>query len=61
MRPSLRDMEFALLILILVLAVASPLWGTDTRDGRDWQPRSGWRPAEEIAQARARAATPPGP
>jgi hypothetical protein len=36
-------MEIVLMVMIVVLALASPLWGADTRDGRDWQPRSDWQ------------------
>ena len=34
----------AILLVVFVLALALlPLWaGADTRDGRDWQPRSQW-------------------
>ena len=42
------------MVMILVLALASPLWGADTRDGRDWQPRSDWQAREELRSARAR-------
>lgn len=46
------------MVMVLALAVASPLWGADTRDGRDWQARGDWQAREERAQARARSAIP---
>jgi hypothetical protein len=49
-------MEFVLMILMVVLAAASPWWGADSRDGRDWQPRREWEVREEMGRARARAA-----
>jgi hypothetical protein len=51
-------MEMLLVVMVLVLAVAGPLWGADTRDGRDWQARGEWQPREERARARARSAIP---
>jgi hypothetical protein len=30
---------YVLISLLVALAVIVPLWGADTRDGRDWQPR----------------------
>ena len=51
-------MEFVLLMLIVVLAAASPLWGADSRDGRDWQARGEWEVQEEMRRARARTAVP---
>ena len=42
------------MVMILVLALASPLWGADTRDGRDWQPRVDWQSPEDLRRARAR-------
>jgi hypothetical protein len=48
-------MEILLFALLLALLVVVPLWGTDTRDGRDWQPRGDWQSREEIHRARARA------
>jgi hypothetical protein len=42
------------MVMIVMLALASPLWGADTRDGRDWQPRSDWQAREELRSARAR-------
>ena len=30
----------AFVIILLALAVLGPLFGVDTRDGRDWQPHS---------------------
>lgn len=46
------------MVLVLVLAVTSPLWGADTRDGRDWQARGEWQAREEQDRARARSAIP---
>lgn len=31
---------YVLLSLLVILAVTAPRWGADSRDGRDWQPRS---------------------
>ena len=31
---------YVLLAVLVLLAVAAPRWGADSRDGRDWQPRS---------------------
>jgi hypothetical protein len=50
-------MEIVLMVVILALALASPLWGADTRDGRDWQPRADWQPREDQRSARARTGT----
>ena len=33
----------AIFVFLLVLAVLAPLFGTDSRDGRDWQPGQ-WEP-----------------
>jgi hypothetical protein len=33
----------AIIVFLLVLAVLAPLLGTDSRDGRDWQPGQ-WEP-----------------
>ena len=30
---------FVLFTALVLLAVAAPRWGADSRDGRDWQPR----------------------
>jgi hypothetical protein len=49
-------MEFVLLILMVLLAAAGPWWGTDSRDGRDWQARCEWEVREEMGRARARTA-----
>ena len=51
-------MEFVLLILVVVLAAASPWWGADSRDGRDWQARGDWEVREELGRARARSSLP---
>ncbi|HEY2702270.1 MAG TPA: hypothetical protein VGL20_01130 [Candidatus Dormibacteraeota bacterium] len=48
-------MEIVLMVMVLALVVASLLWGADSRDGRDWQPRADWQPREEMTSARARA------
>ena len=56
MPRTLHDMEFVLLILVVVLAAASPWWGSDSRDGRDWQARGDWEVREELRRARARTA-----
>jgi hypothetical protein len=38
-----------LLAIFLFTAVAALLgWTPDTRDGRDWQPRGGWKPNKAI-------------
>lgn len=29
-------------VVLLLLALLPALFGTDTRDGRDWQPRGDW-------------------
>ena len=31
---------YVLLTALVLLAVVAPLWGADSRDGRDWQPLS---------------------
>ena len=31
---------YVLLSALALLAVTAPRWGADSRDGRDWQPRS---------------------
>jgi len=30
---------FLLVAALLAIALAAPIWGADSRDGRDWQPR----------------------
>ena len=47
-----------MLIVLAVVAAAAPLWGVDSRDGRDWQARGEWQVREEIGDARARTAMP---
>lgn len=36
----------AVVILIDIAAVAG--WVADSRTGRDWQPRGGWKPTEDV-------------
>lgn len=47
--------SMALLILlgifILIDIAAIVGWVPDTRTGRDWQPRGGWKPTEEVRPA----------
>ena len=31
---------YVLITALVLLAVVAPRWGADSRDGRDWQPRS---------------------
>ena len=47
------------MLIVMVMAVAAaPLWGVDSRDGRDWQARGEWQVREEMGHARARTAMP---
>ncbi|WP_163509214.1 hypothetical protein [Fodinicola acaciae] len=43
-------MELLILLAIFLLVDVAVLlgWTPDTRDGRDWQPRGGWKPTKEI-------------
>jgi hypothetical protein len=50
-------MEIVLMVMILMLPLASPLWGADTRDGRDWQARADWQSREDLRSVRARTGT----
>jgi hypothetical protein len=47
-----------MLILVAVFALvglaAVAGWTPDTRSGRDWQPRSGWKPASPPAKKHRR-------
>jgi hypothetical protein len=31
---------YVLLAALVLLALAAPFWGADSRDGKDWQPRA---------------------
>jgi len=44
-------MELLVLLAILIAPGVAALlgWTPDTRSGRDWQPRGGWKPTEEPA------------
>jgi hypothetical protein len=52
----LEDMQMLILVAVFVLvglaAVAG--WTPDTRSGRDWQPRSGWKPTVTPSDGKCR-------
>jgi len=46
-------MELLILIAIFVATGIASIagWVPDNRTGRDWQPRGGWKPTEEVRGA----------
>lgn len=43
-------MELLILLAVIVLVDVAALvgWAPDRRSGRDWQPRGGWQPTEDL-------------
>lgn len=38
-----------LLAVVIAIDIAALLgWTADSRTGRDWQPRGGWKPTEDV-------------
>jgi hypothetical protein len=46
----LVGMEILVMIAVFALVgiAAAVGWTPDTRTGRDWQPRDGWKPLEDL-------------
>lgn len=46
-------MELFILLAVIVLVDVAALvgWVPDRRSGRDWQPRGGWQPTEDLRRA----------